>query len=201
VSNSQAALGIDVGGSSVKLGIVRPDGEVISRATLPNSENVSPQSFFAPVVKVAGQLVADARSEGLLITSAGCGIPGTFEEGAEFTNLCNVPCLHGFAIRPHLERELALPVTVDNDACLAGGSPPIASVLSQGSDKRKDFSLIAEYADKYGYNPTGGSGTSAVPIYEVMAEKFSGYWAGQGDVNTALKEAAAGMEERVKQNQ
>ena len=46
---------------------------------------------------------------------------------------------------------------------------------------------------------TNGSGTSAVPIYEVMAEKFSGYWAGKGNPDTALKEAAAAMAERVKQ--
>jgi multiple sugar transport system substrate-binding protein len=80
-----------------------------------------------------------------------------------------------------------------------GGTPPVSSILNELSKERPEFSLVSDYASKYGYVVTGGTAAFAVPVYEVLAEKFSGFWAGQGDATTALKEAAAGMADRIKQ--
>ncbi len=80
-----------------------------------------------------------------------------------------------------------------------GGTPPMSSILEQLSGERPEFALISDHATRYGYVVTGGTEAFAVPIYEVLAEKFSGFWAGQSDASTALREAAAGMADRIKQ--
>lgn len=116
---SDLALGIDVGGSSVKLGIVSADGQLLGDDVVYSPQQGSPESFFEPVLRSAKQLIQEAREKGLRVASVGCGVPGTFEEGAEVSMVCNVSCLEEFDVRAYLVRQLALPVFVDNDACLA----------------------------------------------------------------------------------
>ena len=56
---------------------------------------------------------------------------------------------------------------------------------------------MAEDAAKYAFVVKGGTSAQAVPVYEILAQNFSGYWAGQLDLDTALKNASAGMAERL----
>lgn len=100
------ALGIDVGGSSVKLGIVCTDGRLFGGDVVYSPRQSSPESFFEPVLRSAKKLIQSAQEKGLRVANVGCGIPGTFEESAEVSTLCNVPCLEGFAVRPYLTRQL-----------------------------------------------------------------------------------------------
>lgn len=81
----------------------------------------------------------------------------------------------------------------------AGGTPPVPGVLEQLVDTRPEFPLVGEHAAKYGFVVKGGTSAAAVPIYEVMAQNFSGYWAGQIDLDTALANTAKGMAERLQQ--
>ena len=41
--------------------------------------------------------------------------------------------------------------------------------------------------------PAGSNELGAVPMYEVLAERFSAYWAGLTDLDSALSAAADGM--------
>lgn len=79
----------------------------------------------------------------------------------------------------------------------AGGTPPFPAVLEELAGQRPEFPLVGQYAADYGFVVTGGTAAYAVPVYEVLSEAFSGYWAGQGDVDSALAAAAAGIAERV----
>ena len=77
----------------------------------------------------------------------------------------------------------------------AGGTPPVPAVLAALKDQRPEFPLVGEHADQYGFVVTGGTAANAVPIYEVLAEHFSSYWAGLSDLDSALSAAAEGMRE------
>jgi multiple sugar transport system substrate-binding protein len=80
----------------------------------------------------------------------------------------------------------------------AGGSPPVPAILQAMAATRPEFPLVGDFANRYGFVVTGGTASYAVPVYEVLAEKFSAFWAGQIDLDTALKQAAEGMAERIK---
>jgi multiple sugar transport system substrate-binding protein len=58
---------------------------------------------------------------------------------------------------------------------------------------------VGDYAAKYAFVIAGGTSAQAVPIYEVLAQNFSGYWAGQLMLDQALQNAEKGMEEKLRQ--
>lgn len=79
----------------------------------------------------------------------------------------------------------------------AGGTPPVPGVLKALEGQRPEFPLVGEYAAAYGFVVKGGTSAQAVPVYEVLAENFSAYWAGQQDLDTTLQKAQAGMAEKL----
>ena len=81
----------------------------------------------------------------------------------------------------------------------AGGTPPVPGVLNALKDRRPEFPLVGDYAAKYAFVIDGGTTAQAVPIYEVLAQNFSGYWAGQLTLDEALQNADKGMTEKLRQ--
>ncbi len=75
----------------------------------------------------------------------------------------------------------------------AGGTPPMPSVLQALSAKRPEFKLVGDYATNYGFVVDGGTAAYAVPVYNALADAFSGYWAGQIPVDKALSQAQSAM--------
>lgn len=75
----------------------------------------------------------------------------------------------------------------------AGGTPPVPAVLDALADKRPEFALVARTAAADGFVVKGGAGAGAVPIYNLMAQHFSAYWAGGEDIDAALKAVNDGM--------
>ena len=79
-----------------------------------------------------------------------------------------------------------------------GGIPPAPPVLAKLADVRIDFPALGEYSAKYGFVVTGGTAAFAVPIYDLLAEKFSAYWAGQLSIDEAISQASEGMAKIIK---
>lgn len=81
-----------------------------------------------------------------------------------------------------------------------GGSPPVVDeIMAKIAEKRPDMPLMGEHAGKYGFVMNGGASAHAWSIYEVMAENFTAYWAGElsedkaiANVEAALKKAFGG---------
>ena len=44
----------------------------------------------------------------------------------------------------------------------------------------------------------GGTSAKALPVYELQAKEFTGYWSGQESLDDALAKTQAGMEELLK---
>ncbi len=64
--------------------------------------------------------------------------------------------------------------------------------------ERPDLVKLGEFAGKYGFVMTGATSANALSVYELQAKEFTGYWSGAEDLDTALKNTAAGMEELLK---
>lgn len=104
-------VGIDVGGTFAKIGLVSPDGEVLESAQIPTAPQRGPADFLR-------------RAEGVLrswsFASIGLGLAGGVDP--QTGTLLFVPNLKGwtgFPFKRALERAYAVPVAVDNDANVA----------------------------------------------------------------------------------
>lgn len=77
-----------------------------------------------------------------------------------------------------------------------GGAPPVTDeIMAAVAEDRPDMVLMGEHAAEYGFVMNGGAGEHALRIYEIMAENFTGYWAGEMSIDDALSEVGAGMTE------
>lgn len=107
-----ARVGVDVGGTSAKVGLVR-GGRLLLRAQTPN-----PHDFEACAAAIARAVREVAGSERL--EAIGVGVPGVI--GADRRTVLDAPnlrFLEGRDLAAALERELAAPVRIENDGNVA----------------------------------------------------------------------------------
>ncbi len=115
---TRKALGIDFGGTIVKLGLVNDQGRIERRASFPTAETKGPQSWIERVAAVFGELGLPANAECLSdrIAGIGIGVPGftDFERGFIY-ELTNVPDWVNVPLAEMMEQRFGTPTFVDND--------------------------------------------------------------------------------------
>jgi len=114
-----AVVGIDLGGTNVRLALVSLQGKILSRwerATASMPDQAALVSTLAADITTAGQA---ARDRGLEIKGAGIGVPGRVlprEGRVAFSP--NIPALNDCRLVERLQPRLAWPVFLENDANL-----------------------------------------------------------------------------------
>ena len=84
----QKFLGIDVGGTNVKCGIVLPNGQVIHQVKYPTSELRESPSFVESFLSIVGNLLQEFPE----VQFVGIGLPGTLnKERTHTVELPNIP--------------------------------------------------------------------------------------------------------------
>ena len=112
---SKTYLGVDIGGTAVKLGLVDENGRVLRRA----ERSVSFDGYKTPILDTVQAaihefLTADTpRLEGIAVSATG---QIDSRRGVVAGTCGNFPGWIGVDIKGTLEREFDLPVTVANDA-------------------------------------------------------------------------------------
>lgn len=117
MSDTPLTIGIDFGGTSVKIAVVY-QSHIIDLAS-----PVATQEFDGPadIVEAMVEIVEELRVRHPAVAAVGVGMPGfvNFERGAVY-NLTNVPGWESVPLKRILEDKIKLPVVVDNDAnCMA----------------------------------------------------------------------------------
>ena len=81
----------------------------------------------------------------------------------------------------------------------AGGSPALvdAETAKLAAD-RPDLVKLGQFAGKYGFVMNGGTAAKTLPVYELQAKEFTGYWAGTETLDQAIANVAKGMAELLK---
>lgn len=81
----------------------------------------------------------------------------------------------------------------------AGGAPGLAAdTAAKLADDRPDLVQVGDYASNYGFVMNGGTSGNALSVYEEQAKEFTGYWADTQDLDTALANTAAAMNDLLK---
>lgn len=110
-------IGIDFGGTSVKLAVVEGETLLTDTHRIPTQEFESPDHLIERISRV----VAEIREQHPSVSAIGVGVPGAvnFSTGMTY-NLTNVKGWSEVPLRDILAEESGLPTVIDNDAnCMA----------------------------------------------------------------------------------
>ena len=111
-------IGIDLGGTNIKGGLVNSEGNILEEKTVPTEVNSGVEHVLSRMADVIRYLVKSAGK--IPILGAGIGFPGQinvkkglYHEGPNFPGWVNIPVVF------ELEKRVGIPVVIDNDANLA----------------------------------------------------------------------------------
>ena len=109
-------LGIDIGGTNVKIGLIRT-GEafaVLKKISIPANAADPPEKFVQRVAEVTKKLIADTAQKPL---GVGVACPGLIDPKSGMVKKSpNLPNLPHFPLRDRLQSLLGLDVEIQNDA-------------------------------------------------------------------------------------
>ena len=113
-------VGVDLGGTNIKLGVVDDRGQPLSCMSIPTERERGPEDAMQRTAKAIDRVIAEAGLSKDHIAWVGIGTPGTMDVRAGIiitpTNLVG---WERFRICEHLSELIELPVTLANDASAA----------------------------------------------------------------------------------
>ncbi len=112
-----AAIGVDIGGTSVKLGVVDRHGKTLFRSSFLTRAKPGRNKMLAILAGQVRALKALAVRSGHRVAGVGIGAPGPIdvERGLVYF-FPNIPGWKNVPLKALLQRRLKMPVSVDNDA-------------------------------------------------------------------------------------
>lgn len=131
------ALGLDVGGQSVKGVLVSPEGEVLANATRPTGEGTGSDELVGALASLREELTRGiATVEEVTI---GVGMAGVLDRSGTLRGAPHLPLLIGRGLARELSMGLERNVVVHNDADCAA----VAEGWGGAADGRADYLMIA----------------------------------------------------------
>ena len=120
--NHKRYLGIDIGGTAVKAGLVDEDGSVIVKSETDIDRSCQKETVMQTVIRSIKELCTANDIDIKSLTGIGVSSPGSVNSGSGSIAISggNVPNWGGTKICAILEEEFGLPVSVANDGnCVA----------------------------------------------------------------------------------
>ena len=113
---NEVCIGVDLGGTNLRLALVTREGEVLCRVSEPTeaAAGYAPllARLFGAVARLKGEAVARGRAAG----AVGVGIPGLISGEGVIRSSVNVAALQGVNLARELSVGIGLPVAALNDA-------------------------------------------------------------------------------------
>jgi glucokinase len=116
--NTKHYIGVDLGGTNIKFGIVSDKGEVSYKGMLPAQAQLGREAVHGNMLRAVRQALSVAQANKTKIASIGAGSPGTVNQitGKIEGSSPNIPQMVNANLRQWLAKPFGLPVCVDNDA-------------------------------------------------------------------------------------
>ena len=110
------AVGIDVGGTSIKGATIRDGGEILHRFSMPMDKTLPPEVTIGKLCDLVNETIEQFHKD-TAIAGIGIGIPGSFnKETGLIINCPNLPTWGGFNLKVFMENKCHLYVKMVNDA-------------------------------------------------------------------------------------
>ena len=113
-------IGVDLGGTNTRAGLVADSGDVIGRARRPTILDQGAEVVVQGIADCAREAAQDGGMSLEDVEGVGVGSPGPLDPfSGVIISPENLPCLHGVRLKDDLETLLDRAVVVDNDANMA----------------------------------------------------------------------------------
>ncbi len=112
---NKPCIGIDIGGTNTVFGLVDSRGKIVERSSIKTQDYRSIPQYIGAVEENTARLTAACGTAG--VQGIGIGAPsGNFYKGCIEAQAANLPIKECIPLKQILEKDLGVPVTVDNDA-------------------------------------------------------------------------------------
>jgi len=117
VTMEQYLVGVDVGGTNIRMGIVTPDGRILKKIQYPTDMSRGGLAMMERLVSRLQDFIQGEMGGVLLEIRIGIGIAGPIDmRRGVLIAPPNLPDLHGFPLREFLKERISLPIAIENDA-------------------------------------------------------------------------------------
>ncbi len=121
-------MGLDVGGTTFKAGLVTPEGRIVHKDAMPTGIERPYQAIIADMAALCRKVAADAGVAMADVAAIGVGVPGLFDNRTGRIPFCTNLGWHDVPFVEEMKKHLHTPVFGDNDATVAGLAESIAGV-------------------------------------------------------------------------
>ena len=121
-------IGIDVGGTGIKAGVVSENGTILHKLSCPTLRERGHEAVIHDMARLSLQVLAESGHALEEIHSVGVGIPGMQDPRTGRIPFCTNLGWHDVPLVELLQQEIDKPVYVNNDATVAGLAESIAGV-------------------------------------------------------------------------
>lgn len=112
-------IGIDVGGTNIKAGIVDEQYQILATVKRQTDTNLSADAILDEIAQTAKDALAQTSYSMQDVVSIGAGFPGTCNEDTGFVEYANNLGFNNIPVCKELEKRLGKPVYMENDANVA----------------------------------------------------------------------------------
>lgn len=115
-------VGIDLGGTNIKAGIVNEEYQIVRQASVPTLVRRSPEEVMDDMAELVKKLLLEEKIEKKDVLGVGIGSPGMIDAVHKVVVYSNNFGWENIAIGEYLEKKLGLEISISNDAnCAALG--------------------------------------------------------------------------------
>ncbi len=114
--NKRVKIGIDLGATRVKMGLVDYKGRIVSRREIDTPLNVRKPELVNSLILNIGDILRQAGLKKGQVAGVGIGVPGPVDSGKGIVSYSpNIKGWENVSLKSILERRLRLKVSLDND--------------------------------------------------------------------------------------
>lgn len=114
MTTTRWTIGVDLGGTNLRAGLVGPGGGIRVRDAMSLGEDKSSSAIIASIARLVENLRRQAKDP---VVAVGCGVPGIVDACHGIVSRSpNLPAWNEVPVREALMGAIGLPLVVDNDA-------------------------------------------------------------------------------------
>ena len=106
MSKSPTALGVDIGGSSTKMGVITKDGEILCQAIQPTPPELPADAHMRAILEKLTGLVDWAKKNDYSLQGIGVSVCGYLTPSGEEPDYINLHSLDHYPVARHLRDAL-----------------------------------------------------------------------------------------------
>lgn len=128
-------IGIDLGGTFIKFGLIRSDGRLIYENIVPTEADKSEEAVIANLVLAVRETQEHAKKQGIIPFGIGIGTPGIIDQTHRIVlEANNIAGWENVNLADIIEQACSLPVWINNDASMMGLGEQAFGVAKNYSD-------------------------------------------------------------------